>query len=123
MSSVFQKNIRVFKAGADLSTHQHKFVKHGATENEVILCTILGENCVGVLQTAPKLGEAAEVAMLGGGALLKVSGVTAAGDLLKVSAAALGVVTAVDGDNVFARALAAGVANDVIEVERIDRQA
>lgn len=121
MSSVFSKNLRIFKAGADLSTHQYKFVKHGTNDNEVILCGA-GENAVGVLQNAPTSGLPAEVAMLGGGALLKVAGVTASGDLLKSDASGLGVVTAVDGDNVFARAIFDGVANDVIEVERVDRQ-
>jgi len=120
MSSVFKRNLRIFKAGADLSSSQYLFVKHDSVANQVVLAG--AADAVGVLQNAPQLGEPAEVAMLGAGALLKVVGTTAAGDLLKSDAASKGEVTAVDGDNVFARALAAGAANDVIEVERVDRQ-
>jgi hypothetical protein len=122
MSSVFHKNLKIMKAGADLSSDQYKFVKHGATEGEVILCSVAGEAAVGVLQNAPKQGEAAEIATLGGGALLKVAGVVSAGSLIKTDANGLGVATTTDGDNAFARSFVAGVANDVVEVLCVDRQ-
>jgi hypothetical protein len=52
-------------AGADLSTHQYKFVKQNAS-GQVILCAAVTDKPIGVLQNAPKSGEEAEVVVIGG---------------------------------------------------------
>lgn len=52
-----------YAAGADLSTHQFKFVKVSATDT-VTLCGA-NERGVGVLQNKPESGEAAQVMQLG----------------------------------------------------------
>lgn len=69
--------IKIFTAEADLSTHQYKQVKHGTTEGQVVLAGN-EEVAHGVLMNAPKLGELAEVAVMGG-ALVKLSATIAAG--------------------------------------------
>lgn len=47
-------------AGADLRTHQYKFVKLNSA-GQVVLCATLGERPFGVLQNKPKLGQSAAV--------------------------------------------------------------
>lgn len=47
-------------AGADLSSHQYKFVKISAA-NTVILCAAVTDHPYGVLQNSPVQGQAAEV--------------------------------------------------------------
>ncbi len=53
-----------FNAGADLRTHQFKFVKLDAN-GDVILASAAGESCVGVLLNKPNTGEQAEVCVHG----------------------------------------------------------
>lgn len=56
-------DVAAFTAGADLSTKQFYFVKiSGAT---VVLCDTAGEKAFGVLQNAPKSGQAALVRVFG----------------------------------------------------------
>lgn len=51
-------------AGADLRTHQYKFVKLNA-DNQVILPTAATDVPIGVLQDKPNTGEAATVCAIG----------------------------------------------------------
>jgi len=71
MATIANLNMRSYEAGADLSTHQYKFVKldiNGA----VVLCTVAGERPHGVLMNNPLLGEAAAVQTIGDGGQVKI---------------------------------------------------
>lgn len=52
-------------AGADLSTHQYKFVEIGAG-GLVTLCNAATDKPIGVLQNAPLSGQEAEIVVNGG---------------------------------------------------------
>lgn len=52
-------------AGADLSTNQFYAVKANSTARNVVLANTGGENITGILQNAPKQGDAAEVVVAG----------------------------------------------------------
>lgn len=52
-------------AGADLSTHQYKFVKQNAS-GQAVLCTAVTDKPIGVLQNDPKSGQEAEIVVVGG---------------------------------------------------------
>lgn len=52
-------------AGADLSTHQYKFVEIGAG-GLVTLCNAATDKPIGVLQNAPLSGQEAEIVVAGG---------------------------------------------------------
>lgn len=116
MPSFNEPRMHTFIAGEDLSSAQYKFVKFGADEKTVLLSTVLGAHTVGILQNAPASGQAAEVALPGGGAKLKVAGTVVKLAYLSNTAAALG-DTALTTHQVGAQAYEAGVANDVINVE------
>lgn len=79
-------NLGTLKAGADLSasTNQFKFVKLDGS-GDVVLCTGATDIPVGVLQNNPRLGEAADLGVLG---VYKVQGDAnlAIGDLIGTSA-------------------------------------
>lgn len=51
-------------AGADLRTHQFKFVKLDSSGNAV-LASVAGEGVIGVLQNKPNVGEAAQIMTIG----------------------------------------------------------
>lgn len=52
-------------AGADLSTHQYKFVKMNGS-GQAVLCTAVTDVPIGVLQNDPKSGQEAEITVIGG---------------------------------------------------------
>lgn len=54
-----------FVAGVDLSTKQFYLVKVDTSTGYVVLGSSAGEKCIGVLQNAPKSGQAALVRVLG----------------------------------------------------------
>lgn len=92
----------------------YRFVKQNTTDNQVILCP--ADNApVGILQNQPKVGQAAEVAIPGGGALLHLGGTVTNGDYLKPDASGNGVL-ANPGEFAGAIAMSDGVADDVIQV-------
>lgn len=75
-------------AAADLSTHQHKFVKVTAP-GKVNLATVLGEVILGVLQNKPAGdGHAAEVAIDGSVAKVLAGGIVTAGQFVTADATA-----------------------------------
>jgi uncharacterized protein YaaQ len=74
-------------AGADLSTHQYKFVKLSATG--VILPAANTDVVIGVLQNSPRLGEVAEIAV-SGVSKVKMADAVAVGKLVGITAAGLG---------------------------------
>lgn len=111
---MYQKPIiQAMKAGADLSTHQYKLVKFGASAD---LCVLAGndEEAIGVLMNAPKAGEVAEVA-IGGGALVKIASTVALGASVGSGASGVG-KTAAATRAAIGKAMDAGVTGDVIPV-------
>ena len=109
--------IVTFRAGADLSAKQYRFVKFGADEEKVVACGA-NERAIGVLMNAPALGGVAEVAVPGGGAKLKISeagGVTL-GKLLTSDTNGDGEIADAAGEWVGAMAMGAGAQSDVISV-------
>lgn len=71
-------------AGADLSTHQYKFVEIGAG-GVATVCNAVTDRPIGVLQNAPKEGQEAEVVVAGGTKVVS-SGNIAVGSLVGTNA-------------------------------------
>jgi len=112
-------NTSSYKAGADLSAKQFHFVKVGTVAGTVVAVTSATDIPLGILQNAPVADEGADVAVLGGGAKLKLAGTVAAGGLIKTDSAGKGVAATTDGSRVsaFADSLgSSGVTGDVIPV-------
>ena len=110
---------KTFYAGADLSALQYTFVKFGSADDTVIAASAAEEVTCGILMNAPASGELAEVALPGGGALLKMSGTVARGARLSTTSAGLGKAAAViNSTDVYVGAILhqSAVANDVAEV-------
>ena len=80
-------------AGADLSTHQYKFVKLNSS-GQAILVAALTDRPIGVLQNAPTSGQEAEVTIVGGTKLVTGTGGLVDGSIVGTSAAGLGVIKA-----------------------------
>lgn len=80
-------------AGADLSTHQYKFVKFNGS-NQVVLVAALTDRPIGVLQNAPLSGQEAEVTIVGGTKLVTGAGGLTDGAIVGTTAAGLGAVKA-----------------------------
>ncbi len=72
MAASSEPRIVSYTAEIDLSDYQYRFVKLGTTKK---LVDISGANgrAIGILQNAPDIGEASEVALTGGGAKLKMN--------------------------------------------------
>lgn len=117
-----QPNLKAFKAGADLSAKQYHFVKFDTTKDTVVACAG-NERAIGILMNKPIQGEAAEVAIIGGGAKLKISEAVGLGKLLTSTAAGQGEVADAAGEWCAALAFEDGVTNDVIAVMVIATQA
>lgn len=64
MTVMQSRDTRSFVSGADLSTHQFKFVKMG-TDQKVTLAAANGADVVGILINSPKADEVATVVMTG----------------------------------------------------------
>jgi len=80
-----QPIIKAFVAGADLRNYQYCFVKWSGAQGPGAQVVRAGANekACGILQNAPNSGEVAEVAIPGGGALLKLGEASlSAGDYL-----------------------------------------
>lgn len=108
-----------FKAGADLTGKIGYAVKASANDREVVLGATAGELCVGILINDNIAGYAVGVALGGEICKGKLGGTVACGDGLTVNADGK-LVVATAGDIVVAKALKAGVANDLVEVEVVD---
>lgn len=115
MSSYHKSNMKTFKAGADLSAKQYHFMKIGTNDDEVIIAGA-GQNTIGVLMNAPVSGEPAEIAMPGGGALLKLDEAVSALDLLTATSSGQGEQVDAADEAVSAMAIEGGADGDVIEV-------
>lgn len=118
MASHSDPRVLSFKAGADLSAKQHRFVKFGSTDELVVSASGAAEVVMGILGNAPASGEIAEVYLPGGGAKLKLAGTVARGAYIATNATGEG-VAAVAGEKYGAMAMESGVSGDVIGVEVI----
>lgn len=90
-------NTRSYTAGGDLSAKQFHFVKVGTVVGTVVICGA-SDKPIGIVQNAPLSGEAADVAIIGGGAKLAIAGTVTPGAFLKPDSNGKGVATAVSGD-------------------------
>ena len=108
-----------FKAGADLTGKIGYAVVATENDREVELGSTAGELCVGILMNDNIAGYAVGVALAGEICKGKLGGTVACGQGLAVDAnGKLKVATA--GQNVIAKALKDGVADDLIEIEVVD---
>lgn len=115
MSSYTQPKIKTFIAEGSLVGKEFHFVKLG-TNGEKVMIAAAGEKAIGVLMTKDVADkQACEVALLGGGALLKVSGNVSTGDSVKSDINGQGVV-GVAGDFCPAIIMENGVIGDIVPV-------
>jgi len=113
-------NMGSYIAGEDLSAKQYTFVKIGTAAKTVVACDTQGEKTLGILMNAPESGEAADVALPGGGAKLIVdanvgypdsimTGTDGKGEVVTAAAQWVGAIADANG-------AANATANDVIPV-------
>jgi len=123
--SYMQPRIKSFKCGSDLSAKQFTFVKFGSDDETIVPCTVADEKSIGVLMNAPdfSVGEFAEVALPGGGAKLKASGVIPRGSYISSAVTSGQAKVAAPGSglhsHVGAIAHATSATNDIISVELV----
>lgn len=94
----YDENLRyltTLKAGADLSAKQFYLVKLDSS-GDVVLTSVVNEDCIGILQNKPASGERALVAQLSAGGISKL---VVDGNSVNISI----------GDNVAASATGTGV--------------
>lgn len=115
MSQSVDSNEVTRPAGADLSTKKYYIVKQEA-DGDFVLASAATDSIAGVLQNKPGSGEAALV-RFGGTSKVIAGGTVAVGDWLTTDANGKAVATTVDGDLTIGRAMTAGVANDIVEVQ------
>lgn len=115
-----QARIRSFVAEIDLSANKFHAVKLGTNPEEVTLAAAITEGD-GILMNAPKAGEYAEVAMIGGGALGHSGAAIAKGSYVSSNAAGKLIVAVGAGTKVLGKALsAASGADEYFEIERVE---
>lgn len=102
------------EAAADLSAKQYYFVKVD-TSGKIALAAAATDAIVGVLQNTPASGEQATY-RFGGTAKIVLGGTVDEGEWVTSDSNGKGVATTTDG-NIAVRALEAGVAGDIIEVQ------
>jgi len=117
MSKFQQPRTRSFVAGADLSALKYHGVKLGATAGEVVIA--VAGDAEFILMNSPIQGDAAECAMIGGGAMGHSGAAVAAGD--EIASDANGKLVAASSTNkVIGIALTATVgADEYFELERV----
>lgn len=112
------------KSSTNLSSYQYYFGMLGTSDDQVSVYD--GSSLpIGVIQDIENTstGSATDVAMLGGCAFVKLAGTVAKGKLVAPDASGLGIAATVGGSVACARALEAGVADDVIAVELLTPRA
>lgn len=115
MSSFQKHRSKSIVSTGDLSAKIYHAVKLDSSAQVVIAGA--GEG-MGIVMNAPAAGEFAEVALLGGGALVELGATVAIGAELAANAAGE-IITATSGDIVLGLAMAAGVDGDIVEIERV----
>ncbi len=112
--------IGTIPAGADLSTHQHKFVQAELKSSvlSIVLSATAGARVFGVLQDKPSAsGMAANVAFRGI-SKVKAEGPIVAGDMVVASTAGLAITSSTTAHHRVGRALeTASVLGDLIAVQ------
>ena len=124
MASYSTPRIKTFLAEGDLSAKQYFFVGIGSNEKQIAVCSGSGAKSIGILMNKPSAaGQAAEVAIVGGGALLKLAGSVTAMKYLCTDANGKGLVASSAGDHVGAFAMDDGVSGDLMAVEVVCMEA
>lgn len=102
---------------ADLSALQYTVVKHNTSE-KVVACGA-NEKSLGILQNKPdgSTNEATAHVRTGGLSLLKIAEAVVQGNYLTCTAAGLGEVADAANEEIVAKALTSGDANDLILVK------
>jgi hypothetical protein len=113
MSSYTEPKIKVFKSNSDFSAKQFHFAKLASGTN--VAQSGAAEKAIGVVMNKPAINDDAEVAHLGGGALLKLAATIAAGDSIASDANGAGVL-GTSGQWCPAVAMEAGISGDVVSV-------
>lgn len=118
MASHSTPRLKAFKADGAIT--QYTFVKYGSDRDHVAAGTA-NSKCRGIAMNAATAAEdIVEVALPGGGALLKINATIAGGNYLTSLSTGQGEKADASGDNVGARAEDGGVAGDIIPVEVLD---
>ncbi|MCC6808702.1 MAG: DUF2190 family protein [Deltaproteobacteria bacterium] len=112
-------DLRTVPAGADLSTHQHKFVNLD-TNGRAFLSATAGARCFGVLQNTPDAqGKAATIAVKGV-SKVKAEGPISKGNMVVASTAGLAITSSTTAHHRVGRAMeAATLLGDLIAVELV----
>lgn len=106
--------METFEAGADLSSHQFKFVK--LSGGKVVLCSVAQEKALGILQNTPQSGEGAAVA-LHGLSKVKCAGILAVDSIVATDAAGLAIAgVAATGMIMGQLTKASGGANEIAQM-------
>lgn len=113
MSSYVQPEMKTFTSNSNFSAKQFHFAKLASGTN--VAQSLAGEKAIGVVMNKPNVNDEAEVALLGGGALVKLAAPVTAGASIASDANGAGVV-GVATDWCPAIAMEAGIAGDVISV-------
>lgn len=112
MSTTPHKN---FNAGADLSANQFRFVKFDGSGD--LIAATAASDIVGIQADKPTSGKAVGLVKTSDTAKLKIGGTVTVGAKLQSDANARGIVTTAAGQIYGAKALQAGVIDDIINVE------
>lgn len=121
MASSIKPLVRTYKTGGainPLSFVKYSVASPGSAKNPVIVQCGAGDRPCGIAQNeaAAVLGDEVEVAFVGGGARLNITGTVAANNTIKSDSSGYGVVTASDADECGAFAVESGVTGDIIGV-------
>ncbi|MBF0300596.1 MAG: hypothetical protein HQK51_17920 [Oligoflexia bacterium] len=118
MSSFLEPRIKTYYAQDDLFDKQYHFVTFGDADEKIVLANSKN-GILGVLMNRPKKGDAAEIALPGGGAELKMSATITRGDNISVTEVGQGKKSSVNGEFVGAVAMENGVPGKIISVDLV----
>ncbi len=116
MGTTSPKRLLSFKVAAACA--RGLVVKPGSSREHVAVVSAATDKGIGILQnTTTAANEIAEVALPGGGAIAKLGGTVAFGDMLGFNTGGKLIKVAQASDRVIAMAMEDGVADDLIAVE------
>ena len=105
-------------AETDLTTSRYHAVKQGTSDFNVVIAAA-GEG-IGILMNRPNANQQAEIAVVGGGAKVKLGANVTRGAYLVANASGQFITAATAGHTVLARAEVSGVSGDIIPVTVLD---
>jgi hypothetical protein len=117
MSAFQYPRVRTFKAAASLTGKKYHGVKLTANPNEVAIA-VAGDAEFILLNEPSAAGEAAECAMVGGGAMAHAGAAVTIGQEVASNAAGK-LIPAVAGNKVVGIALSAASTDEYFEIERV----